>query len=530
MKKKFSKINYQVLFDEIPLGLAYCQMVYDSKLQPIDYIFIEVNKNFEKLTGMRNVVKKKVSALIPGIRETNSELFTVYDRVASTGKSESLETYIGVLRRWFIISAYSPKKGFFIAIFQNISEQKQIMKDLEDAKIAARNVLDDLQSEKDALIKAERKIQVIAKDLEKFKLAVDNISDNILITDLHGIVLYANRGVETTTGYTSEETVGKKSGSLWKAPMPSEYYKEMWDTIKNKKQIFKKEIQNRRKNGQLYTAVISIFPILDTKGDVEFFVGVERDITREKEIDRAKTEFVSLASHQLKTPLTTISWFSEMLHEGHAGAMTEKQAGYVEKIFRNNRRMVDLVNALLNVSRLEIGTLVSVPQPITVSTVADTALEDLVRQVKDKKLRIEKQYEPDLPKLNADPQIIQIIFQNLLSNAVKYTGEGGLVTVSISRSGPDILIKVADTGYGIPAAQQGQIFTKLFRADNVRAKDTDGTGLGLYIVKAVVERSGGKVWFKSVENQGTTFFVTLPLAGIKEGVEESKGKSTHLIV
>lgn len=153
------------------------------------------------------------------------------------------------------------------------------------------------------------------------------------------------------------------------------------------------------------------------------------------------------------------------------------------------------------------------------------ALEDMGQQVKDKKLRIERKYEHNLPQFNADPQIVQIIFQNLISNAVKYTGEGGLIRVSISRRGLAILITVTDTGYGIPAAQQKHIFTKLFRADNVRAKDTDGTGLGLYIVKAVVERSGGKIWFESVENKGTTFYVTLPFSGVKAGAEETCGKA-----
>src|SRR3989344_5225659 len=112
--------------------------------------------------------------------------------------------------------------------------------------------------------------------------------------------------------------------------------------------------------------------------------------------------------------------------------------------------------------------------------------------------------------------MIRIIFQNLLSNAIKYTPTGGAVSVAIKKEGSNVLIRINDTGYGIPAADQGKIFTKLFRADNIRDKEAEGTCLGLYIVKAVVEAGGGRIWFDSLEGRGTSFFITLPLAGMKK--------------
>ncbi len=122
--------------------------------------------------------------------------------------------------------------------------------------------------------------------------------------------------------------------------------------------------------------------------------------------------------------------------------------------------------------------------------------------------------------MQADPKLLRMVVQNILSNAVKYTPEGGKIELSISLADKkNILLKISDTGYGIPKNQQDRIFTKLFRADNVRDKDTDGTGLGLYIVKSIVENSGGKIWFKSSgeeENSGTTFYVELPLDGVKK--------------
>ena len=115
-----------------------------------------------------------------------------------------------------------------------------------------------------------------------------------------------------------------------------------------------------------------------------------------------------------------------------------------------------------------------------------------------------------------DGEVQTGIFQNLLSNAVKYTAPNGVIGLALRKEGDNILIRVTDTGYGIPAADQGKIFTKLFRADNVRDKEAEGTGLGLYIVKAVVEAGGGRIWFDSLEGRGTSFFITLPLAGMKK--------------
>jgi two-component system sensor histidine kinase VicK len=120
-----------------------------------------------------------------------------------------------------------------------------------------------------------------------------------------------------------------------------------------------------------------------------------------------------------------------------------------------------------------------------------------------------------------DPDLTRIIFQNLLTNAVKYTPSGGKISLKIELRKKHVLIKISDTGYGVPKRQQRQLFTKLFRADNVRRQDTDGTGLGLYIVQSIVESAQGKVWFESEENKGTTFYVRLPLKGMPVMTETS---------
>ena len=271
----------------------------------------------------------------------------------------------------------------------------------------------------------------------------------------------------------------------------------------------------KAKNGRLFPIAMTIAPLL-AKGEISGAIILFRDITKDREIDQAKTEFVSLASHQLKTPLSAINWYSEMVLEEEVGPLNEKQKEYLKNLYDANRRMVELVNSLLNVSRIDLGAFAVEPAPTDFSAVADEVLTELKPQIGLKKLRLDKEYDKQVPSINADPKLLRIIFQNLLSNAVKYTAPNGVIGLALKKEGDNVLIRVTDTGYGIPAADQGKIFTKLFRADNVRDKEAEGTGLGLYIVKAVVEAGGGRIWFDSLEGRGTSFFITLPLVGMKK--------------
>lgn len=367
----------------------------------------------------------------------------------------------------------------------------------------------------------EAAMESLAKELEKFKLAVEYSTNHIIITDKDGVIVYANRAAEDITGFTREEMMGKKAGSkeLWGGLMPRSFYDALWKVLRDENKPFTGEIRNHRKNGETYDAAVSIAPIFGEGGSVKFYVGVERDITKEKQVDRAKTEFVSLASHQLRTPLTVINWYTEMLLSESIGKLNTEQTTYLREVSDAAYRLVALVNALLNVSRIDLGTFAVEPKPIDITVSADTALLELGPQIAFRRVKLEKRYDEHLPIMNADPDLMHIIFQNLLSNAVKYTPPEGLVKLDIARRNTDIIITVSDTGYGIPAAQQGKIFTKLFRADNAKLREMEGNGLGLYIVKSIVDAAGGKIGFVSEENKGTTFTVELPIAGMqkKEG-------------
>ena len=407
----------------------------------------------------------------------------------------------------------------YIAVRFLITQKKNSEEDiinqneeLEKTKRVMLNVLEDVQEERS-------RAESLASDLEKFKIALDGTSDHVVITDPNGIALYANAGLERITGFSPEEILGKKVGTkeLWGGNMTQEFYEHLWHVIKIEKKPFVAEITNKRKDGTSYQALSSISPIVNKQGVLEFFVGIERDITREKEIDSAKTEFVSLASHQLRTPLSAINWYTEMLLSEDAGPITDTQREYLNEVSHGSRRMVELVNALLNVSRIELGTFAVQPEPTDVVELARDVLNELKPKISEKKLFIEEKFSEHLPKVLVDPKLTRIVFQNLLTNAVKYTPEEGKISVSIAlgEDGKMFTISVSDTGYGIPAEDRPRIFTKLFRASNIREKETDGTGLGLYIVKSIAEHSGGTVTFTSKEGKGTTFTLMLPVSGMR---------------
>lgn len=346
------------------------------------------------------------------------------------------------------------------------------------------------------------------KELKRFKLAVEEANDHIIFTDPEGNITFANKAVTLTTGYSHKEVIGK-TPRVWGGHMPEEFYKQLWHTISVLKQPFVGEILNRRKNGEKYTAELHITPILDKSGRITQFVGIERDITKIKQLDDSKTEFVSLASHQLRTPLSTLSWYSEVMLSGDLGALNKKQELYIHEIYTASQRMIALVNDLLNLSRIEMDKVLLQPNDIRMSDVISGVIQDMKPVIKQKEINLNIE-QPKTLRLHNDQQLLNIILTNLLTNAIKYTPAKGRITITITTKDDKLVISVKDSGYGITKQDEPKIFSKFFRAENIKTKVSDGTGLGLYIVKAFVEHAGGNVRFSSSEGVGTEFIITLP--------------------
>ncbi|MEX0917609.1 MAG: ATP-binding protein [Candidatus Paceibacterota bacterium] len=350
-----------------------------------------------------------------------------------------------------------------------------------------------------------------------------SLGEGLIVTDRKGKIVLINRAAEELTGWMQEEVKGKFVTDA----IPKE--DSDGKVVSFKDRILQKVLAGekfsvdtikpywfRHRNGEKFPVSLVVTPITiegATIGAVEVF----RDVTKEQELETAKNEFVSLASHQLRTPLSTVAWYAEMLLAGDAGTISEEQENFIQEIYQGNKRMISLVNALLNVSRIEAGTLFVSNEEVDLVRVIDEALKELTSFIQEKKLIIQKKYQSDeVFVIQADKEIVHIIVQNLLSNAVKYTGEGGTVTVGLAASEDATSLFVTDTGYGIPKDQQDKIFTKLFRADNIQGMVTDGTGLGLYMVKKMLDKLGGSISFESEENKGSTFYVAWPRDGMRE--------------
>lgn len=345
---------------------------------------------------------------------------------------------------------------------------------------------------------------------------VGSSEDAIIGQTKEGRITTWNAGAESLLQYKEDEIIGKQFSVL----IPEDKKEEreiILEKILKGQRVEHYDSLRRRRDGTLVDVSVTVSPIINEVKEIIGASAVLRDITREKQIDRAKTEFVSLASHQLRTPLSAINWYAELLRDGEAGKMSKQQKEFVDEIFAGNQRMVKLVNELLNVSRIDFGNFTIDPIELDVLDIAKSVVKELTPSISKKKLNVVEEYSPKKINYIADPNILRIVIQNLVSNAVKYTPEKGkiIVKVMLEEEIKKLLIEVSDTGYGIPAEQQNQIFSKLFRADNVKEMDAIGTGLGLYVLKSIVEESGGTVSFESELGEGSTFTVLLPIEGMK---------------
>jgi PAS domain S-box-containing protein len=330
---------------------------------------------------------------------------------------------------------------------------------------------------------AEEEIKKLAKFPEENPNPVLRIDNN-------GIIIYANPASREILGFWGSSEGGR-------AP-------ERWKDVVN----CALETDLKREVVEAYDDKTISFVIAPLK-DYGYVNLYGRDITRAKEIDRAKTEFVSLASHQLRTPLSSISLASELLLRGVGGEVDIRQKKYLDEIYNSTQRMSDLINALLNISRIELGTFVVKPEPLDLPGNIECVLGELSLQINSKKLKLETNYE-EAPVIKFDRNVFRIIVENLVTNAIRYSPEGSHITVKLERGDNHVLLKITDNGCGIPQEAQGKIFEKLFRAENAKEMNTEGTGLGLYIVKSVAEKAGAKIWFESRVGKGTTFFVSIP--------------------
>ncbi len=229
-----------------------------------------------------------------------------------------------------------------------------------------------------------------------------------------------------------------------------------------------------------------------------------------RELDERKSEFLSIAAHQLRTPLSGIKWALDMLIKDQVGPVSNEQKILLMKSYEGNERMIGLVNEMLHANQIDAGTFALQMVSTQVLDLIDNVLYEILPSASKRKITIRFDHRDNtLPPLIVDPEKMRAVFQNLLENAAKYSRPGGEISISLSREGGKVQFSVRDHGIGIPADEQARIFSRFFRARNARKMDPGGNGLGLYIVKNIIEMHGGNIWLESSENNGSTFYFTL---------------------
>lgn len=229
------------------------------------------------------------------------------------------------------------------------------------------------------------------------------------------------------------------------------------------------------------------------------------------EASKLKSEFINIVSHQLRSPLSNLKWTTEVLSSGDFGELNQKQKEYFKILQENSDRMGELINDLLMASRIEGGGLPLNKVGFSLTNLTEEIINELKVLAEASNVTVSFKPPESLPQAFGDVRMVKVVVENLLDNAVRYIKEKGDVYINLKNSGSKLLFEIRDTGVGIPKEDQKSIFQKFFRSQNVLKYQTQGSGLGLHITKSIIEKSGGKIWFKSKENKGSTFWFTLPI-------------------
>jgi PAS domain S-box-containing protein len=389
--------------------------------------------------------------------------------------------------------------GYFLGLF-DLTGIKKTEVELKESQTALLNILEDTE---DARGRAE-------EEKNKTEAIITSLSDGLLVFDKENRLILINPQAGKFFNIELEKTVGQSVSDL----AEHAELKTLMDFLGSEiKKLFREELEIRE-NFILEVSTIS----LTTKEEKMGNLVILHNVSREKMIERMKTEFVSISAHQLRTPLSAIKWTLKMLLEGDLGEITSEQRNFIEKTYQSNERMIALINDLLNVTRIEEGRYLYKPTLSSIESIVESVINSYREEIEKRNIKLElKKPKKKIPKVMVDVEKIELAFQNLLDNAVRYTPPGGEVIVSLTQDKEETIVSIKDTGVGIPEDQQKRVFSKFFRGANVIRMETEGSGLGLFISKNIIEAHGGQVWFKSKERKGTTFYFSLP---IKKEFEE----------
>ncbi|MGA2682077.1 MAG: PAS domain S-box protein [Candidatus Bathyarchaeia archaeon] len=495
-----SEEEYSSLFVNMIDGFAYCKMIFDENNKPIDFVYLQINDSFERITGLKRetIVGKKVTEAIPGTERANPELFEIYGRVSLTCKKEKFEIFFKPLSMWLSVSVYCPKKGYFAAIFEDITERKEA----EEA-LARQAALIDLSP------------------------------DAIIVRKLDGTITFWSKGAEKMYGLTKNEAFGQNINGLLKTEFP-----QPLGEILNKLELEGKwsgEVVHTCKNGEKVVVQSywlgkfggdgKIVEMLESNVDItdriELQVKLEESAVRVEEYANQMEELAStraaqlkdaerlatigatagMVGHDIRNPLQAITGDVFLAKTDLTSLPESEEKNSALESLQEIEKNVDYINKIV----ADLQDFARPLKPIVEETDLKRIIGDLLKKNGlPRNIKATVKVENDAGKVLADSTFINRILYNLVTNAVQAMPKGGKLTIHAYKEANDVLITVKDTGVGIPENVKDKLFTPMFTTKS------KGQGFGLPVIKRMTESLGGTVTFDSQEGKGTTFIVRLP--------------------
>jgi PAS domain S-box-containing protein len=487
-----------------------------------------INPAFTKLTGYdsRESIGKSTKFLKSN-KHTTKFYRSLWDTILSgkvwKGKIFNKKKNGEVYTENQSITPIKDSKGkilHFIAIKQDITERQKLEEESDKSRKLLQKKNTELVNSKKELLKTMKNLEKVKHEIEieksKAEAILQSLGEGVLAIDKNKNLLLMNKKAEEILGLKITEVKGKKSITTLplydtlNQPIPMDKHPSYLPLKTGQVISNSKYILIRRDKARVPIA-LTVSPIKDSNENIIGAVDVLRDVTKESEIDKEKSEFVSLVSHQLRTPLGLMKWYLEVIMaEKFFKKLPEKVQDYFQEINKNNERLLVLVRDLLSVSKIDEGRVRD--DPIMVNLIE--LLKEVIKEMKvlaiEKNIAIDFKASNGIPNILIDAMRFQEVVKNLISNSIKYNSKNGKVLVKLRAKNKKITIDIIDDGIGISKEDKKKLFTKFFRAENAIKNDPEGSGLGLYVAKQYVELWKGKITVKSKEAVGSTFSIILP--------------------
>ena len=425
------------------------------------------------------------------------------DITSGDGRDRVLELFLSIYGIIFVLSLL-----LAFLVIQIVKRYKR-----SESKLTETNkALEKLHLELEA--KVEERTSRLEQSLVREEAILDSIGEGMIVVDKDKKIIAVNDAAQRMTGWSDLSIIGRDITEALPMeddshrPIPNQL-RPVCRAVKNGERISTTGYYTRI-DGHKFAVALTVTPLM-IKKRIEGAMQIMHDVTREKEIDKAKSEFISIASHQLNTPLGIIKWSIDSLKSDKKyAALPAETRETIDDIERNNTRMIDLVLSLLSVSRIEQKKSDEEAVRINIKETIESILSEIYPEAEKAEVEIETEYSFDPPDIYIDKNKFHEVLENLFTNAIKYNRPGGKVRILVEPHPEGTQISVTDTGIGIPDADKENIFGKFFRANNAALSDTKGTGLGLYVVKSYLDRWNWWIWFDSEEGRGTTFNILVP--------------------